>query len=325
MSPFTRFARWLALACLLCGTTIAPPTRADEMAKRQFVKAQELHDSGDFGVALPLFETALETSGSPNARLYVARCLRELGRMPEAYNQMKRTLDEAASRAAQEPKYAPTRDAAATELAALEPLVARVTITVSEGQPAEVVLNGKPLDPADLGQPRAVPPGTVTIEATGAGAKPLEQTLEVATGQSETVTLTLEPAAAPAPAPPPPAPDTGDEDFMTTMRWMGVGVAVLGVGGMVSFAVTGSMARGKLDQLEEDCGGVRCSDPALADVVDEGKMLQTIANVSLGVGIAGLVGGSALFLFGGPSEDETTSASIRGTLGGGLLEIKGRF
>jgi hypothetical protein len=76
------------------------------------------------------------------------------------------------------------------------------------------------------------------------------------------------------------------------------------------FAVTGSMANSKYSTLEEECLTPPCTDPKYVDVVDEGKTLDLVANIGLGVGIAGLVVGALMVGLGWPSDSsETPSAS----------------
>ena len=83
----------------------------------------------------------------------------------------------------------------------------------------------------------------------------------------------------------------------------------------------------KLDELETDCGAQRCP-PERQDDVDQGRTLQTLANVGLGVGIGGIVIGSALIIFGGPSEVEQSAAfapSIEAGPDGAALRFRGSF
>src|SRR5688500_517595 len=64
-------------------------------ALEAFKAAQSKYEDKDYAGALEAAKKAVELSGSPNARLYVARSLRELGRIPEAHAEMERTLKEA--------------------------------------------------------------------------------------------------------------------------------------------------------------------------------------------------------------------------------------
>ncbi len=121
--------RRLALVLALSITSLTPTalvaqgksTSAEtKAAGEKFKQAQKKFEKKDYAAALELAQAALETTGSPNARLYVARCLRELGRLDEAHEEMQRTHREALEAAKKDAKYEATRDSAAAELALLD-------------------------------------------------------------------------------------------------------------------------------------------------------------------------------------------------------------
>ena len=119
----------LALAAALA---LAAPARMAEAQgdkaqvdeRARFKAAQQLYDKGDFAGALEAFRAI----SSPNARMYVGRCLRELKRLPEAYEELTLTIREATARAQTEPRYADTRDAASAERAAIVPKLGRFSL-----------------------------------------------------------------------------------------------------------------------------------------------------------------------------------------------------
>jgi hypothetical protein len=317
------------LAAWLAWLLPAPLARADDdaTAKKHFAVAQRLYDDGRHGDALPLFEQALEATGSPNARLYVARCLRELDRLVEAHDQMRRTLDDAQARAREETKYARTRDAAAAELVQIEALVGRVVVALAgDVEGASLKVAGEPV--AAIGAPVTVMPGEIAVEASAPGREPAHKTVEVAAGALVTVALSLAPIDEGDESEPPPTSNVvdapaQDEDF-GAVRAAGIAVLGLGAAGMVVFAVTAVMAQERADQLEAECGGARCTDPSKADLVDEGKLLRDVANASLAVGGAALVAGLFMVIFGGPSQAEA-SATLEHRPGGAVVTVRGRF
>jgi hypothetical protein len=316
---------WALLALFVVGTPRA--ALADDVAKKQFLKAQELYDAGEYAVALPLFERALQTTGSPNARLYLARCQRELGSRVTAYNEMSQTFAEASKLAQDEPKYERTRDAARKEIAELEPKVARVTVVLSftdagdaEAAELSVTINNTPRELALLSTPFAVASGQVAVQAKGAGILPASETITISIGELNNVSLAIELEKVESPEEP-------DDDGLSGVQLAGIGVMALGVGGFVMMGVTGAMAQSKLDELDSDCGGQRCTDAAAADTVDEGETLALLSNVGLGVGIAGVVAGTAMLLFGGNllDDDAGSSASLWIAPGAASLHVGGRF
>lgn len=301
---------------------------ASDAAREHFDAAQALFDQKKYEAALVLFRQAYEESKSPNARLMVGRTLLALGRLTDAHDELAATVAEAAKRAETEPKYAQARDAAAAELAPLEAKVGKLVLTFAGAHPgARVTVNGAAVPAERLGTPMAVLPGAVEIVVDGMGTGPVKRAESVPAGQTRTVVLG---GAAPArsAAPGPTATPTGapDEPPATGggVRYAGIAVAGLGAAGMVLFGVATMMGDQKLAQLQEECGGARCTDPKYADVVDSGKTFDLLANVGLGVGIAGLAAGTAMIVFGGPRKAPAT-ATLAVTPGGAALRFGGSF
>jgi len=320
----------LVLAAGLSTTPLvaSAQAKAPSGAAEKFKQAQERYEAKDFTSGLELARAALEATGSPNARLYVARCLRELDRLSEAHEEMERTLRDAREAAKTDPKYVATRDTAAAELALLDQKVGKVIVALVDAPPgARVELNGKAIDATRYGQPIAVPPGDVVLKGSGDGAEPVEKQSSIKAGETQTLTLVFRepstPATEPAPGPTTPQPKTTQSGGgLRTVGYITAGVGVVGLG---VFAITGSMANSKFNQLEDECGSKRCNDPKYADTVDSGKRLDTIANVGLVVGSVGLLAGGAMILFGGPSPEKTGTAALAASPHGVSLQYLRRF
>lgn len=324
----------LLLLCLVCWLGVRPAaaepasgTGDVKAALEKFKQAQKRYEEKDYAAALELARAAVDATGSPNARLYVARALRELGQLPEAHAEMDRTLRDARDAAKNDPKYGATRDAAAAELALLDQRVGKVIVALADPPPGvKVSLNGRALAATEVGQPIAVNPGSVVASATGEGASPVEKSVEVAAGQTQTITLVFRETPGTA-APPPetarPKQAEQPKKQKKNLRTWGFVAAGVGVVGLSVFAVAGSMANSKYSELEDKCGSRRCSDPKYADTVDSGKRLDTIANVGLVAGGLGLLAGGALILFGGSSEE--SAAVVRPAVGGATVGLAKRF
>ncbi|MCA9625431.1 MAG: tetratricopeptide repeat protein, partial [Myxococcales bacterium] len=96
------------------------------------------------------------------------------------------------------------------------------------------------------------------------------------------------------------------------------------VAGMVMFGVFGSFAKSTYGDLETVCtADGRCPADRQADI-DAGKRDQTIANVSLVVGVSGLIAGTSLFLLE-PEIDDSATASVRLEVSPTYLGLGGRF
>lgn len=78
------------------------------------------------------------------------------------------------------------------------------------------------------------------------------------------------------------------------LAWIGFGV---GAAGLITFAAFGAAASGTFSDLQTRCGNSPCP-PSEQGTVDQGRTFTTAANVSLGVGIAGVVAGVVLLIVG---------------------------
>jgi hypothetical protein len=266
--------------------------------------------------ALEKYRQAYELSSSPNAQLGVGRCLKDLGRRAEAYEQLEAAQREATERAGSDESYVKTRDAAAALLATLEPKIGKLVIAVTGGGDAVTVRVGDARIAAErIGTPIPLEPQKgLVVSATAPDRLPAERTVEIRAGRTTTVSLELKTTAA-GPSGGAQGESGRDEPgadksppAFGPLRIGGLLVAVLvGGGGVVTFGVTGSMANARQATLR-DAGCPRC-DESFQSTLDQGKTLQTVANVGLGVGIAGLVGGAVMMIFGGPlgTPDGTTT------------------
>ena len=301
----------------------APAAPAATDAAKQYEAGVALFDAKNFEGALVSFRQALDATGSPNARLYVARCLMALSRPVEAYDELAITAREAAARAESEPKYAQTRDAAAAELVLLEPKIGKLVIALADAPAgAAVTLDGAPVAASRLGAPIVVAPGNRVVEVTTPSRPKERREIVVGGGETKTIAVSFQRSAGSAdPTAPPVVPDEPRGGAVRTLGFVTVGV---GVAGMVVFGVTGALSNNKFKTLEDECGSQRCTDPKYGDVVDSGKTLELVSNIGLIGGIVALAGGGAMILFGGPSEP-AAGGSVAISPDGGVLRYRGTF
>ena len=330
-TPFTpSLSLALALAVVVSATPAsaapdptapAAPAPATDL-KEAFAAAQKLFDDQAYAEALVKFQELAASTGSPNARLYVARTLQQLGRTVEAYDEFAVTVREAGARVEAEPKYEQTRDAAAAELARLDPKVAHVVIALTDGNVAPTItLNGNPVPEASLGAPLTVLPGKQTIKISRPGLPDETRELEVAAAQTKTLAIGAGlKAETTTPGPTRPAEVGGG---LGLVRILGIVVGGVGVVGLVTGTATGVMSNGKFATLEEECGGARCTDPKYADDVDSGKSLELVANVTLIAGAVLAAASVPMIIFGGPSDEVTTT--VQAERGGASVGLTYRF
>lgn len=312
-----RFLAAFVLASML--TLLAEPASA-EPSKQQFAAAQNLYDEKSYERALAQFDKLASETGSPNAELYVARCLRELGRLPQAYEQMRIALRDASAKAEQDPRYERTRDAAAAELATLEAKIAKVVIAVADPPSGlTVTLNGAPFPTDKLGVPLATAPGEGVIVARAPGKKDVQTRVALRAGESRTVALSFHEVVietkliAPAPAAAATASTGGGA------RVGGYVIVGVGLAGFATFAGAGVVSNNKYAALKQDCADGSC--PTRASQIQSGKTFDMIADIGLGVGIAGVVAGAAMIAFGGPKEAAPSRGAWSLTPGPGPLGL----
>jgi hypothetical protein len=88
----------LAFACVLVSSVAFAQTQ-EGVARTRFNKGRDLFIAKQYEPALVEFRAAAELYESPNTRLYIGRCERELGHAASAYVELGRAATEAADRA----------------------------------------------------------------------------------------------------------------------------------------------------------------------------------------------------------------------------------
>ncbi|MDP3279007.1 MAG: hypothetical protein Q8Q09_27690 [Deltaproteobacteria bacterium] len=315
----------LALGATTAHTTVAlaqgQSAGSEAAALVRFQRGRDLYATHEYAAALLEFRAAHELVPSPNSRLYMARCLRDLNRPSEAFTEYYRAASEASDRAAREPRYAPTRDAARQELEAIRARVGYLTLhgPATEVPQLEVRVRNAPVASATFEVPLPTDPGTLTVTASAPGMLAFSQEISVIAGQTADVRIVLrpDPNARTQPTPPstpPPGSNTPPAPVVVapTVRMVpvregggariaGVVVAAVGLGGLGAFVAFGSLAQSRFNDLRTVCGGMPCGSEWTAQI-DEGAQYQTFANVGLVVGGLALVGGTVMILVGGATE-----------------------
>ena len=127
------------------------------------------------------------------------------------------------------------------------------------------------------------------------------------------------PAPSAAPAPAPPAKDDG-----AGLRTAGYVAGGVGLVGFVLFAVAGLSAKNAHDRLDKACNSGSCNDASVQSDIENGKMMQTAANIGLATGLTGFGLGATLIVLGSQSRSDATASA--GPLSpGGMVTYSGRF
>jgi len=309
----------------------ASPTQKRD-AERKLAQGTKLFEKGKFDEAIARFRASHDSVADPKASLMIADALRNTGDLLTARAEYQRARAEAEEAIGTDEKYRSTLSKVREKMDELEGVLGRLSITVFHApEGTEVTVDGELVPVTKLGEPVYVAPGSVTVEATAPDGTIARRVVSVNAGQSAGVELPFSrrelPQALASNEPEarreePAAPSSGDgRDHTLAFVAGGVGIA-----GIATFAVFGALANSKLDELETSCPGGHCT-PDYDDDITAGKRFQTIANVGLGVGIAGAVTSVALFVFGGGSDVDAPkqSATARVGIGIGSIEVRGSF
>jgi hypothetical protein len=333
------------LAWALCALVAAGAAHAqtqEAVAQTRFNKGRELFIAQQYAPALVEFRAASELYESPNTRLYIARCERELGHVAAAYVEFERAASEAADRSKSDPRYASTHDVAKNEGSALAPKIAHVTVLAPAGLPenATVTVNGAALGAAAVGIAAPIDPGPVEVIAKAPGYVTAKKTATVTAGESVEIKIQLEKEAPSASA----TASTGTSTSTTTtttptgteneivheevrtpshgLRNAGFVVGGIGIAGMGVFAAFAALAQTRYDQLKSQCGGP--CDASFAPKISEGETFQNIANVALAAGGVAIVTGVIMVVAGVSTSNKPVTTSFAPLPGGGFIAGVGR-
>ncbi|HEY8079647.1 MAG TPA: hypothetical protein VIF62_36200 [Labilithrix sp.] len=328
--------RCLSIAALLACAASASPALAAvspaaatpvqrEQAQGRFLRGKELFGQKKFDSALVEFQASLDIVTSPNARLYVGRCLRETNHLVAAYVELGRTAVEAKELSREDPRYERTAQAASDERAALAPKLGFLEIDVSHASDATTLKVGT--DEVRRGgwsEPIPVLPGSADVVLETPGHAPVTRTVTLAPGEKKQLAIDAA-ADAPEPASKPPevTADTSTGTSKQTLRTLAYVAGGVGVVGFVTFAIFGLKSSSTFSDLEKACPNNRCP-PGHDDDISSGKTQQTVANVGLVLGIVGAGAGVTLFLLS--RDDKKPDAPTTGVaLGPSWIGLKGAF
>lgn len=299
-----------------------------EQAQRRFLKGRDLYGAKKYEAALTELYASLDIVASPNTRLYVGRCLRDMGRTVAAYVELGRVAVEARELVHEDARYEQAAVAASSERALLEPKLGFVEVVVTHAGPETALrVSGDEVRRGGWAEPVPVVPGRVDVVVESPGKPPIAESVDVRAGERKEIAID---AAADAPASDVVAASRGErpteagaEEPRGWMRPLAFATAGVAVAGLATFLVAGAMANGTYSDLEEACGGGPCP-PGREGDISTGRTQQTLANVGLGVFAAFAATSVTLFVLGAPKKDAAgVSAGL--TAGPSFLGVRGGF
>lgn len=302
----------------------ATKAQRDE-AQSRFLRGKELFGQNKFDAALAEFTASFDVVASPNTRLYIARCLREMNRLPQAYAEFTRTSTDARALAKEDSRYEKAAEAADQEKQALEPKLGLVNVSVKNASPSTTLkVGGEEVPSSSWNSPIAVSPGAADVVVETPGKPLVKKSVTVSAGQKESVSVDAggEPVAkGPSSADQPVVVSTpADRAGLRPYAYVAGGVALAG---LATFTIAGLLSNGTYSDLEQECGGERACGPGHDDEISKGKTQQTIANVGLVFFVIGAAGAVTLWVLSAPSKTTTTTAKV--VTRGNFLGLEGSF
>ncbi|MDX2088146.1 MAG: hypothetical protein SFX73_09855 [Kofleriaceae bacterium] len=325
---------------IFCLALFASTAHADRAAKADalFKQGKKQLVEKHYSEACATFEEVDKLDPGIGAKLNVARCYEEWGRLAVAYRWYEQAI---ATASASKDERLPKIKQLAEDLDANVP---RITIKVQAGANPDIVatitLDGKPLDPSKLNVEVRVDPGPHRIEYVLDGQKkakmaPVERggsaelSLDIpkGTGRPKQVAkkrLELEPDTDGGSA-----PSGGRTRRILGLTLAGGGVAAIGVAGALTLT-----ARTKYNKaIEEHCIGdpTSCDETGL-EITHSARSRANVATI-ITVGGAVLVGVGLVLYLHAPGDDDNDASREKSALylapsvgtDGGTLVLGGSF
>lgn len=320
----------LLLAAVIACLALAPPVRAQNAAAAEvlFKKGRELFKKGEYEAACEKFAASQKLDPSAGTLLNLASCHEKQGRTASAWADFL-----AAARQANAQGRANMAREAKRRAAELEPDLSYLTITVAEPVAGiEIRRDGVLVDMTMIGSKIPVDPGEHRLEAMAAGHEPFSILVIVgAEGDAQTASIpklkvtapelsgsvtppkeqpvTQPPGQVPPPAPVLP-PDRDPEDASEETHTAAYVVGALGIAALGAGAVFGGLAIAAHSEAEESCPSLTGCSADTLETRDRAEIFANIANVGVGLGLAGLAVGALLFALGDSSDDDVQSSRV---------------
>lgn len=329
----TSFAIALALG-LLAGTAgpafaagVAPGKATPvqrEQAQSRFIKGRSLYNARKYDAAIVELNASLDIVASPNTRLLLGRCLRDMGRLVAAYAEFGRSAVEAKELQHEDARYEKTGEVATEERNKLAPKLGFLEIRVNNGSEATTLkVSGEDVRRGGWDESIPVAAGDATIVVETPGQASVEKAIHVAAG--EHAHLTIDAGVPPAPiVKPPDAPIVVEPRRNPLVLPMAFATGGIAAAGLATFFVAGAMSNGKYSDLQKACGAGPCP-PGREGDISAGKTEQTVANVGLVVFAVAGAASVTLFVLSAPKKSAPAAASARLSLGPSLLAVEGGF
>lgn len=292
-------------------------------------EGKERFEAGDYATALDRFEKAQALAGSPVFDLYIARCLKALGRWREAlaaYEETEHFMVDGSNVSFRQAQENASREK--RELFAKMPKLTLEATHANDVSSIELKIDGETMSWPVVDVP--LDPGKHVLSATHGGEK-YDEVITLAAGEARVVKLPFgKPQERGARTPISSEGTTSDERRgLSPLAWTAFGI---GAAGLVVGATAGTWAAVNMSSLNEHCRMNDCPngnpiDSAHQDLKNTTAALATTADIGFivaGVGVA-LGVTFALTLRGKGSEKAAQNAALDLRPAGTGLSLTGSF
>jgi hypothetical protein len=223
-----------------------------------------------------------------------------------------------------------------TQLKGLVPQLELVLVAPVAGD-LQVVLDERPLAAEQLGQPLPVEVGAHRVETRQQGTEiPWRLEFTLARGEKRRIELQLPTApAVPIAAAPisqlpggsaavlvPADSESRSSGVRSTVGWVAGGI---GAAGVIVGAAAGITVLHQKNIADKECDEQKVCSPRGLEAVDRGEAWSTVADVSFGVGVVGLLAGAVLLLWDSSPEPSEPAVAwqpvLRAGPGGAWLGV----
>lgn len=175
-----------AAAFFAAGAVQAQSANERTLAEALFRQGRELMHHGDYDAACPKFAESHRLDPGGGTLLNLAVCHEQQGKLASAWAEFQEALA-----LAQSDGRGDRISLAEQRIAAIEPKLARLTVTVAANAPQNMVVsvNGTPVGAAAWGAPMPVDAGSVHIEASAPGRRKFVKSVEISDGENAVVAV----------------------------------------------------------------------------------------------------------------------------------------
>jgi hypothetical protein len=309
-------ATLVLLASLVTRSAAAQPAANDAaMAETLFEDAKKMMARGDYAAACPKLSESNRLDPGSGTLTALALCHEQEGKTATAWAEFIQVVSEA-----QQAGRTDREKFARQHLAALEPVLSRLTITVAPetAQLPDLVVRRDQIavGAAAWGVASPVDPGDHVVEAVAPGKKPWSAHVTLnASGDAKAIAIPLLDTAPTSAAPVSGVADTKETiDASATghgssQRIIGLVVGGAGVAALTLGSYFGLQALSKSADAKKLCSPSSCNNSNAVQLNDDAKTNAHLADAVLGGGLVAVGVGAYLF-FSAPAQPDN-SARVR--------------